>query len=208
MQENSSDNHNMNDNYPPKKNRQTSPPVITREVVEALRAGDHNAYAKVFLYYQSPLENFILKLTGSREDAEELFQEVFIDLWEKRAKIDPSKNIKSYLYTIAKNAALNHNRAKGKFNGLITGYEFTVVEDVIAADSEIITRETQLLLEIAVGNMPHLRSEIYKMYLDGLSYDEIADKIGISKGNVQRQISNARKDVSELIYLITFFMIQ
>lgn len=191
------------DNRSPKKNAQ---PAITPKVLDALRMGDHNAYAKVFLYYQASLENFLIKLTGSYEDAQDVFQKVLVSLWEKRERIDPTKNIKSYLFTMARNTALNDMRNKGKFENMESGYEYNITGE-LSADSELIVRETQLLLEIAVRNMPRQRQEIYRLHLEGHTYDEIAKKLEITQNNVQRQVSNARKELRELMSLILFFMI-
>lgn len=80
---------------------------VTVELLEALRDGDHEAYKTVYLHYRGPIENFLYKLLRSREEAEEIAQHVFMTLWERRAELDPSKNIRTLLYTIARNAVVN-----------------------------------------------------------------------------------------------------
>ncbi len=80
---------------------------IPVEQLEAVRRGDHQAYKAVYMYYRGPIQHFLYGLLRSREEAEEISQHVFLVLWEKRGSLDVSKNIRTLLYTIARNAVMN-----------------------------------------------------------------------------------------------------
>lgn len=177
--------------------------IVDSTVLEALRNGDHSAFKITYLYYVNPLQRFVTSLTGSFEDAEEVVQTVFIKLWEIRERIDPSRNIKSYLFAISRNAALDFLRAR-RPSGAIEGME--ALEDDYRPDSGMIASETQRLIDVAVENMPKKRREVFNLYLQGLSHQEIADKLDITEGNVRQYILRARNDIKGLMGVIAFFL--
>lgn len=76
--------------------------------IEALQHGDHQAFEKVFLGYFDKVKYFLNGLLRSEADAEELAQDIFVNLWQNREAIDPQKSFNTYLYTIARNTALNY----------------------------------------------------------------------------------------------------
>lgn len=179
--------------------------AVTPEVVRALRDGDQQAYVTVHLHYVNPLKRFLVRLTGSEEDSREILQDVFMKVWEYRERIDPERSIKSYLYAISKNAALNYLRIKQRYSALpeTDGYGDEVYYD---ASEELVSEETRLLVEIAIENMPQKRREVFRLYQEGLSYEEIAARLDITQNNVRQYILRARRDISEIMALVTFFL--
>lgn len=180
-------------------------PKVTKETLRALRKGDPEAYKTLYLHYKRPLELFLHRLTGSANDAADITQETFVTIWEIHEKIDPSKNIKSYLFTIARNMALQNIR-KRKFqpDSLTSAYEDTLTDNHTSMD-EIVASETELLVEVAIANMPAKRREVFNLYRQGKSYDQIAEELGITSTNVRQQVFNARKELEDIMMLIAFF---
>jgi len=86
--------------------------TITKELLAAVRDGDHSAFEQLFVASFSKVKYFIKGLVKSEEDAEELAQEIFIKLWMNRASIDSERNISTYLYISARNATINFIRKK------------------------------------------------------------------------------------------------
>lgn len=151
---------------------------VTVELLEALRDGDHEAYKTVYLHYRGPIENFLYKLLRSREEAEEIAQHVFMTLWERRAELDPSKNIRTLLYTIARNAVVNlfkRQRVFEKYQKMQDPGE----QDLLTGEDLLIAQEKELLIELAVKNMPPMRRKIFEMSRQqNLSHEEIAQHLG------------------------------
>ena len=67
---------------------------IPAETLLALKLGDHGAFDKVYKSYYKPLKDFLVVLTRSDNDAHDIAQRVFMEMWEKRDRIDPAKNKK------------------------------------------------------------------------------------------------------------------
>lgn len=182
---------------------------ITAEVLTALRDGDHDAFRKVYLHYVTPIKDFLTILTRSEEEAEEITQDVFVNVWEKREKIDPRKSIKGYLYTIARNSALNLFEQR-KVRSKYADSPLSKPDDYYASDEILIADETQLLIEIAVSRMPEQRRKIFELSRkEGLKSTEIAEKLALSRHTVDNHLAAAKKDIRELIALfLLLFIIQ
>ena len=172
---------------------------VTVELLEALRDGDHEAYKTVYLHYRGPIENFLYKLLRSREEAEEIAQHVFMTLWERRAELDPSKNIRTLLYTIARNAVVNlfkRQRVFEKYQKMQDSGE----QDLLTGEDLLIAQEKELLIELAVKNMPPMRRKIFEMSRQqNLSHEEIAQHLDTSKHNVANHLSQAMKKIKRTI---------
>jgi RNA polymerase sigma-70 factor (ECF subfamily) len=71
-------------------------------LVSKLREGDPESFEKLYHKHFAKLYNFCLNLTQSNNDADEIVQETFIKIWEKRVNIDPERNFLAYMFTIAR----------------------------------------------------------------------------------------------------------
>ena len=88
---------------------------VSPGIIDALRKGDHKAFEYVYLHYSRSLTQLLTALTQAKEDAQEITQEVFITLWNKREILDPEKGLRRYLYQLAKYRAFDlfdHRRVR------------------------------------------------------------------------------------------------
>lgn len=178
---------------------------IPASIVCSLREGDHKAFEYVYLHYSDALTQFLTSLMQCREEAREITQEVFITLWEKRKLFDPEKGLRRYIYQLAKFYALNHfdrQKVREKFE------EFVRKGDVydLAADDIMQAEETALLIAYALERMPERQREIFQMSREQkMSYEEIAQKLGISVNTVKFHMKNALKELREMLAI--FFLL-
>lgn len=178
--------------------------IITPELLGLLRKGDHAAFKTVYIHYYAPIESFLFRLLRSHDEAEEICQNVFLVLWERRAELDPSRNIKTLLYTIAKNAVMNlfkHQKVLQKYHQQHTHDDL----DSLTGEDILIAQEKELLAEITVRNMPPMRRRIFEMSrYENMSNDAIAQELGMSKENVANHLSQARKDIKKVLSILLF----
>lgn len=181
--------------------------TITPQLLEALRHGDHEAYKKVYIHYYGSICAFLQRLLRSQEEAEEIAQNIFLTVWERRADLDPAKNIGTFLYTIARNAVMNffkHQKVIHRYHQLQpSGFESTVT-----AEDILIAQEKELLVSLAVQRMPTMRRRVFEMSrYEDMDNESIARELNISKENVANHLSQARKEIKQilLLFIIIFF---
>lgn len=179
---------------------------IDIKTLKALRNGDHKAFESVFITYYDKIRIFIFGYIKSESDAEELTEDIFVNLWEKRISIDTSKSFSAYLHTIARNTALNflkHKYLHSTYvaNTAISEYSSTSEEDLIA-------KELGLFIDDVVDKMPEQRKQIYILSRNkGLNNTEIAEQLDTSKRNVESQLSLALKEIRKAISVFFFTLL-
>lgn len=173
------------------------------KILESLKDGDHKAFETVFIAYYNKTKAFIYRYLKSESDAEELTEDIFVNLWENRERLDISKPFSSYLHAIARNTALNFLKHKYIHttylnNGLSPEYSST-------SEEELIAKELGLFIDDVVDKMPAQRKQIYMLSRHhGLSNPEIAERLNTTKRNVESQLSLALKEIRKAISAFFF----
>ena len=176
--------------------------------IEALQNGDHKAFEEVFLTYFDKVKYLLTGLLRSESDAEELAQDIFVKLWINRQSIDPGKAFTTYIYTIARNTALNYLKHKLVEENFRNSFNDLDVEEADSSDEILFAKEISLLVEMTVCRMPVQRRKIYQMSREkGISNNEIAEELGISKKTVENQISLALQEIKRVISAFLIFFV-
>jgi RNA polymerase sigma-70 factor (ECF subfamily) len=170
---------------------------LTSQELEALREGSHKVYQKLYLQFVKPLIQYITMFTRSEVLAEELAQDILAMVWINRQKINPAKNIKGYLFTIARNTITDYYR-KQKVHTNYLSYQTCTEESTHPTDSFLIAKDIERFIKHLVDQMPRQRKKIFELsYRNGWSSGEIAEHLSLSKKAVEKQISYARKVIRE-----------
>jgi RNA polymerase sigma-70 factor (ECF subfamily) len=170
-----------------------------RLIFEKIKKGDEVAFEKLFKLYYPSLCNFAYQMLGDDESAEEVVQEIFVKLWEKRLSIEIEVSVNNYLFRSVKNHCLNiiqHEKIKNQYSEKIRE---TANQNQGSAPNFL---EPGLIekIEKAVGSMPERRLEIFRLSREeGLKYKEIAEKLGISVKTVEAQMGLALKYLREAL---------
>lgn len=176
--------------------------------IEALRNGNHKAFEDVFTAYFDKVKYFLNGLLRSESDAEELAQDIFVKLWINHQSIRPDKSFNSYIYTIARNTALNHLKHKFVEETFKNNYRDAESDGTNSSDEILFAEEIQLLVEMTVCKMPIQRKKIYQMSREkGLSNNDIAQELGISKKTVENQLSQALQEIRRVISAFLIFFL-
>lgn len=180
-------------------------------LVQNLSKGNLLAFNTLYNEYSGRLYRFALGYLKSEAEAEELVQEVFTKIWEKRADLKKELSFKSFLFTIAFNIIRKHFRTKAHlFEYFKTGF----FSEPDMQTSQKITYDSlyQYITEL-VNQLPERRKEIFiKSRYEGLSIKEIAEKLKISHKTVENQLTDALKFIRtnlnrENIPVILFFFL-
>jgi len=169
-----------------------------RQLVESLKKGDPYAFSKLFQKYSKKLYYFAKGYLNSKEDAEGLVQEVFLTVWNKRKELKEHLSFNSFLYTVTYYAICNYFRKKtrekkhlGQFLKDFDGKHFET-------EAEIEYNNLCELANKAIDKLPQKRRDIYLLSRqDGLTNQEIATRLKISKKTVENQIHQSLKFLKE-----------
>ena len=169
------------------------------------------AFNTLYKEYSGRLYRFALGYLKSKEEAEELVQEVFTIIWEKRKDLKKELSFKSFLFTIAFNIIRKHFRTKCYLSGYL---KTETGDDLDFQTSQKITYDSlhQYITEL-VNQLPLRRKEIFiKSRFEGHSIKEIAEEMKISHKTVENQLTDALKFIRtnlnmENIPVILFFIL-
>lgn len=152
--------------------------------------GDTRAFRQIFDALFSNLTKFSFSFVHSKEAATEIVDELFVQLWVKRADIMKINDLRVYLYTATKNASLNYISKKAKQIEL-EPYENLQVQmtDVVSPEQIMITKEMLQKIKEAVDSLPPRCKLIFKFVReDGLFYSEVAEILGLSIKTIDAQM--------------------
>lgn len=182
--------------------------LITPETLLKLKMGNHLAFNAVYMAYADPMLKFLCSILRDEEDAKEVIQDVFMNLWTNRDNIDPNKNIKNYIYTATKNKAFNILRERNvRFRYMKEEFAFLDDRTDQFTHEQLQSQQIQLLIEAAILKMPPQRRRIFEMSRNqGMSHEKIAAELGITTGTVAQHITAALKSIREVLalFLILF----
>ncbi|MFL1013209.1 RNA polymerase sigma factor [Flavisericum labens] len=157
-------------------------------LLESLKNGDKNAFKSIFNIYYKRLCVFALHYVDDQFAAEEIVEITLLKLWQKRSKADKIKNLKSYLYTMVRNASIDHNKKEKKFVRL----EIEKHDSVSQKNQFIIEEETHAILFQALEKLPEKCRKVFELScLDGIKYKDIAEDLQISLNTVKSQRARA-----------------
>jgi RNA polymerase sigma-70 factor (ECF subfamily) len=162
---------------------------------------DQNSFKQLYQLLFFKLYQFAYSFVQSKESAEEVVNDVFLCVWQKRKTLDTINNINVYLYVAVKNASLNYLRKNNlhiplSLDDLVT-YHLRITAN---PESIMITRELELSIRKAIEQLPPKCKIIFKMIkYDGLSYKEVAAILGISVKTVDTQLYIALKKLAHII---------
>ena len=177
---------------------------LSAKLFEAIREGNSYAFAAYYTGFVDPLVYFLRKIVGDEEDAREIAQDVFVQLWETRDQIQPDKQLDSFVYTIARNMALKVLRKRETHSRFYDEQLYIQDDEGISADEILISKETEELLNDVQNSMPPQRRMAFQLSRnEGLSYEEIATRMGLSVDTVKTHIRLALKDIREAMLLFS-----
>jgi RNA polymerase sigma-70 factor (ECF subfamily) len=164
------------------------------QLLTAIGQGDERIFEQVFRKYYAGLCAYGRSILHDADEAEEIVQNVFVSIWEKREEIEITQSLKSYLYRAVHNHCLNrikHQKVRDEHQQYALHYQEVSYESV---SQTVYKNELEKQLAKAIEKLPEQCRIIFKLSrFDELRYQEIADQLGLSVKTVENQIGKALK---------------
>lgn len=176
-----------------------------------LSDNDRKAFETVYNYYFLLVFSFSLKFVEDRQVAEDITLETFVKLWDKRSNLTTYSNISALLYTIARNACLNHLRDEDRMNRRHQELARQQSGEQLLLESfSHVREEIYQHLYLEIEKLPGKMANIVQLSLKGFKNAEIAGQTGISEKTVRNLKTEAIKQLrtkllkNELLHLLIF----
>jgi RNA polymerase sigma-70 factor (ECF subfamily) len=167
------------------------------DLLAGLRAGDEGAFEAAFRAYHARLCGFAYRYLRNQADAEEVVQELFLSLWQKREALTIRSSLRAYLFAATHHRVLNRNaraRLEQRWLQESGGADLDVADLAVPADEVLQGAQLAARVQAALQTLaPGCRRVLQLRWLDQLSYAEIAEVLGISVKGVENQIARGRK---------------
>ncbi len=168
-------------------------------LIEKIRRGDSESFNEMYSHYFTNVYSFSYKFLKSKELAQECTQLTFIKVWERRVQLNSDLNFKSYLFTICKNCILKTIEKAARENKL---KEMILRELKKDREESFNTDDLEKVAQEALDQLPPQRQIIFKLCkIEGQSYKEVANNLGISDGTVRDHIFKAVKAIRRYLSL-------
>ncbi|QBQ40384.1 RNA polymerase sigma factor [Sphingobacterium psychroaquaticum] len=163
-----------------------------KEQLLLLRKGNYAAFDTLYRTYSARVLGRLIRLLGSEEVAEELLQELFFRVWEKRSQIDANQSFKGYLFTIARNLAYDYFRKQSVSEHHRQEFIKSYSELYEHVEEDVVFKQTQERLMQSIYQLPPQCQQVYILFkIEGKSYLEISALMGISKSTINNHLTKA-----------------
>ncbi len=174
-----------------------------------MKLGDHDAFTELYARYDATMYRHAYKILGDVDACNDLLQEVFLVMWEKREALQIVGSVAAYLHRAVRNRALDvisHGQVADKYVDSIRDF---ANQGVWTVDEALREKELLAIIEAEKAKLPPRMREIYELNREHhLSYREIGEQLAISEKTVKKQVHNAlrviRLKLSSLLSLLLF----
>lgn len=179
--------------------------MFSIQIRTELKRGNPEAFKEVFLVLYPRLKGYCRLFIADKNLVEDIIQETFLTLWEKRDLIKAEKSIESLIFVMVRNRCLNELRKQRMESGRIDPDNIKVAELQYLYQLDFTNKEEKSLEEMliesfqkAVNELPEKMKKVFTLCkIEGKNQKEIAEKLGISIKMVEKHIAGAKKQIRE-----------
>ncbi|OOQ56657.1 RNA polymerase sigma-70 factor [Mucilaginibacter pedocola] len=166
--------------------------LLDHTLVDLLTRSDHAAYNEIYNRYFYLIYTHAYKKLRDEDQARDIVQDIFVNLWLKREKLQISTNLAGYLYTAARNKVFDlfaHQEVASKY---LDSLQQFIETQHAPTDERVRERELQAQIDKEIQALPPKMRQIFEMSRRaGMSYKEIAEELQVTENNISKQINGA-----------------
>lgn len=186
-----------------------------KELLQRIALGDEEAFVKVFRHYQDPVFKVVYSYLKSTALSEEVLQDIFLKVWQKRETLADLDSFKNWLFIVSRNYLVNYLQKLAKDKAM---REQWITEQPIyenSTDYRLREKHLATYLQEIINRLPQQQRLVFQLAKEQfLTYAEIAEELGISPGTVRihmsRALGNIREELKQhgmeylLLYIVTY----
>lgn len=171
------------------------------EWIFQLKNGNKQAFEVIYQYYSNSIYSKIIKMTKDEAVADDLLQDIFVKIWERRSFINEAFSFRGWIYKIAENCVYDYYRMLSQDAKMREKLISTFAEMYNHTEDYILNKERSKMLNDALAQLPPQRQAIFKLCkIDGKSYAEAAEILNISASTVSGQLVKATRAIKDHIF--------
>lgn len=175
---------------------------------ERIKNGDERSFELLYDLYWEPLYIHALIMLEDEHLAKDVVQELFIQLWNKREKLDVTQNLKSYLYASARNAVISKMRKSKRRSQIEKELERNYTDADLHTLNKLEEKDLINIIDTCIETLPLKMKEVFILSRkEHLTTKEISDRLGTAETTVKKQLSNGLKTIRIALDKILFFSI-
>lgn len=186
---------------------------MDKTLFNKIKSGDRVAFNTLFNTHYTPLVRFAFTFLQDKDEAEEVIQDIFVRIWEQRASINITTNIKSYLFSSARNRSINKIKSVQTRQNILS--EINQYQTQTGEHGYNESAELKTAIEEAIKQLPEKCQTIFLLSREEeLTYKQIAQKLNLSEKTIENQMGIALKKLritlspylNAIILIITLFL--
>jgi RNA polymerase sigma factor (sigma-70 family) len=173
-----------------------------RELMQRCVEGDRQAFATLYSHYAPLLYKAVYPLTNrSREDTEEIIQELFVKVWARRENMLTIQSFRPFIFRLARNRVIDWYRKNESKKSYRTFYSENYGDESVSVTDELLFEEYYAIAMEAIGKLSSRQQQIFNLrHSEDLSLTEIAGKLRISVHAVKKQLYQATRFVRDYLH--------
>lgn len=168
--------------------------------MDAIANGNEIAFKTIYDAYFKKLSAYLYKLCKSNDATEEMVNDVFLKIWKNKSSLNHIESFEAYLFTIARNKAIDYLRKLAKDTNLITELTTQIQESHNEIEEKLDATALKNLIEQSLAQLSDQKRRIFKLSKEeGYSHDEIAVEMQLAKSTVKNHLSETLKHLKKQV---------
>lgn len=171
-----------------------------RNLFRKIACGNEPAFRRIFERFQPLLLSYLFRLIKSREDAEELTQEILLKIWTHRESLAEVESPRHYIFAVARNRAIDYLRKASLDLRMRERIWRSISESRNTTEEEVFANERANLIAQAIYKLPPQKQTVFKLSrIEGYTHDQISMQLSISKNTVKNHIVASVKSIKNFL---------
>ena len=176
-----------------------------KDLLKAIQSNDRGAFNELYERYVEELLSFVDGKIQDLDESKDVIQEIFVYLWAERHNFVEVNSISHYLYRVAVNKSRNIFRRQKINQNYIDSLAYFLVNTSTIQEDDYNERQQEQELSKAIGSLPEKMRAIFELrYYEGLSNEQVAQRLSISVHTVATQMKRALKSIRNQLNIIGF----